>query len=93
MTNTIFKYKNPNPPIIEPAPDPNKPRHIKAVISEEETTAPKRFVIVQKKWKTSLHGGLLWCSRKSDSGNKNAPNTAVVHTVELPLIRADAVII
>lgn len=48
MTNTIFTFKNPNPPIIGPVPDPTKPRYIKAVIREEEISEPKRFVIVQK---------------------------------------------
>lgn len=47
MTNTIFTYKNPNPPTIEPAPDPNKPRYLKAVINEEETREPKQFVLIR----------------------------------------------
>ena len=47
MTNTIFNYKNPNPPTIEPTPDPNKPRYIKAVINKVEIHEPKRFVVAQ----------------------------------------------
>ena len=47
MTNPIFKYKNPNPPTIEPAHDPTKPRYIKAVIHEEENHEPKRFTLVR----------------------------------------------
>lgn len=47
MTNTIFTYKNPSPPTIGPAPDPNKPRSLKAVINEEEIHEQKRFVVSQ----------------------------------------------
>jgi hypothetical protein len=47
MTNTIFEYNNPNPPTIEPVPDPNKPRCIKVTINEEENHEPKRFVLVR----------------------------------------------
>ena len=47
MNNTIFKYKNPNPPTYGPAPDPNKPRYIKAVINEEEPHEPKQFALIR----------------------------------------------
>ena len=47
MTNSVFNFKNPNPPIIGPSPDPTKPRCIKAVVYEEKIHEPKRFVVAQ----------------------------------------------
>lgn len=52
MTNTIFTYKNPNPPTIEPAPDPNKPRYLKAVVNEDDTHESKRFVLIRNEAET-----------------------------------------